>query len=73
MQMPLRVAAGLVALATLCVEVVILLGLEAHPPDGAGRWVAPFVALAALAPTFVGGPLPARRERLRPDAARRGA
>jgi signal transduction histidine kinase len=52
--MALRIAAGAVALATLCVEVVLLLGAEPHRPSGAELWLAPFVALAALAPTFVG-------------------
>ena len=54
MEKLLRILACALAFATSCVEVVIVLGAEPHLPSGAEQWMAPFVALAALAPTYVG-------------------
>jgi signal transduction histidine kinase len=50
----LRIAACFTALATLVVEIVLLLGVEPHRPNDLDLRITPFMALAALAPAAVG-------------------
>jgi signal transduction histidine kinase len=59
----LRIAACAVALATLAVEVTLLLGAAPHQPSGLDLRVTPFMALAALAPAIVGLLIAIRRPR----------